>query len=144
MVYGLKILGVSKEKINSIMNTLHDSSERVSRMDKGKKGVCSIDKIYRIKKGLEQMVVSIKDKNKEQLYVECPKLYEQRLRQNTDDRTIFEEMKGVNKEQMLEVIKGKWKEGAMERFGGWLKGDLPYMYVIPKEKDPVNKTRLIA
>ena len=53
VVYGLRILGVSKEKINSIMNTLHDSSERVNRMDKGKKGVCSIDKVYRIKKGTD-------------------------------------------------------------------------------------------
>ena len=98
--------------------------------------------IYMVKKELEGLVISTKDKNKEQLYVECPLLYQARLEQNTEDKLVFEE---VDEERdVMEEVKREWKEKGLQRYGGWLQGTTPYMYVIPKEKDPVNKTRLIA
>ena len=140
----LRRLEVSDEHGDMLLLALRSVADREKglREKEATDKVCAVKEVYMVREQLKNMVVMIKDKNKEQLYVECPILFLERLKQNTDDQGIF---KKVHKRGLvLGRIKKEWEDKGLGKYGPWLKGAIPYMYVIPKEKDPKNKTRLIA
>ena len=103
--------------------------------------MCTIEELFSVKSLLQGLVVSNIDKNKGQLYVEWPVAYSKRLKENTNDGQVFEEVD--NEVEVEVIISQEWEKKGLIKYGPWRKGKLPYMYVIPKEKD-VMKTRLIA
>ena len=103
---------------------------------------CTLKDILHVKDKLKDFIVSTKDKNKGQLFVECPAKYYDRLCQNTNDKGVFEEV--ALRSEASKILKNQWEMRGLNKYGGWKKGGLPYMYVLPKQKDPINKTRLIA
>ena len=70
-----------------------------------------------------------------------PVAYSKRLKENTNDAQVFEEVE--SKVEVEVIISQEWEKKGLMKYGPWRKGKIPYMYVIPKEKD-VMKTRLIA
>ena len=88
-------------------------------------------------------VISIKDKNTNQLFIECPIAFKERLLKETDKCTSLKKIT-KSRAAALKEISDHYQALNLHRFGKLLSGQLPYMYVIPKDKDPINKSRLIA
>ena len=144
LIKNLKLLEIEEKKIGDLITAIEGLCDRKKNKQERYEAeqVCTIQEVIQVRRELGNLVISIKDKNKGQLYVECPKAYQERLKQNTDDTKVFEEVK--DERTLLLGIKERFHNLGLEKFGKILPGTLPYMYVIPKQKDPLNKTRLIA
>ena len=139
----LTALGLEDYEKLEIMDMMRDTYDReTAKKEKNEaEKECTMIDVIKTKELLKGLVISIKDKNKYQLYAECPLKYLERLERNTT-KDVFDE--GIQYEEAMNKIKERWEDLKLVKYGKWKKGSLPYMYVIPKQKDPINKERLIA
>ena len=90
------------------------------------------------------LVISIKDKNQGKFDVECPHLFQTRTRKEIDECKSLINIKHKTETEIIREIRNIYDQEGLKEYGRWINGTLPYMYVIPKDKDPPNKSRLIA
>ena len=83
------------------------------------------------------------DKNTERIYVECPILWEKRIKKEITENSNFEEIREEN-QKIEEKFWEMYSKNNFKTLGRWKNGTLPYSFVIPKYKDPPNKSRLIC
>ena len=104
--------------------------------------------IHEVKSVLEilpkNLVISVKDKNQGSLYVECPFIFKNRINKEIAHCPSFQIAKNVTSNSILDRLRNYYNDFRMYKFGRWTNGTLPYLYIIPKDKDPVNKSRLIS
>jgi len=77
------------------------------------------------------------------MWIECPAVFKKRIDKeiiNCKSLTLTRE----TPQQIIQNLREEYDMNDLKRFGRWKNGSLPYMYVIPKDKDPYNKSRLIA
>ena len=77
------------------------------------------------------------------MWIECPVAFKKRI----DKEIVRCPSLTLTKEtapQIIQNLKEEYEINNLKRFGKWKNGSLPYMYIIPKDKDPYNKSRLIA
>ena len=77
------------------------------------------------------------------MWIECPVAFKKRIDKeiaNCKSLTLTRK----TTPQIIHDLKEDYEVNNLKRFGRWKNGSLPYMYIIPKDKDPYNKSRLIA
>lgn len=100
--------------------------------------------VIKTKKQLNKAIICMLDKNEGHLYVECPMVQKERLLENVERCENFEERQGHTTKHILEGIRTEYLRTKLDKISRWTKGTLPYVYANPKDKDPINKTRIIA
>ena len=135
----LKIPSNSKNKILGLIRFC-----RKDKFKEKKEGKIYIKDIIKARRVIPRnSVVSVKDKNQGQMWIECPAAFKKRIDKeisNCNSLTITKE----TAPQIIQNLKQEYDANNLKKFGRWRNGSLPYMYIIPKDKDPYNKSRLIA
>lgn len=100
-------LGLKDYERSEIMDSIRDTYDcKTAKREKDEaEKECTITDIIKTKNLLKGLIVSIKDKNKYQLYVECPIKYLERLERNTTG-DVFDE--GMQYKEAVNEIKRKW------------------------------------
>ena len=142
---GLPLL---QQKISELTNpkTSREITKVIQKMTNivRKKDDITVKTIINLKKTLHpNTVVAIKDKNNGQLFAECPVAYYARIQKEILNCPSLTHSH-LSHTQALAEIKTAYDRLNLKRFGPFRKGTLPYMYLIPKEKDPPKKSRLIS
>ena len=90
LIKNLKLLEIEEKKIGDLITAIEGLCDRKKNKQERYEAeqVCTIQEVIQVRRELGNLVISIKDKNKGQLYVECPKAYQERLKQNTDDESV--------------------------------------------------------
>lgn len=104
----------------------------------------TVDKVLNIKKSLHPLlVISRKDKNTGQLRVECQILLRKRIQREIYECKCFQPITS-GYQAIVRRIRDVYEKYNLKRFGFWRNGSLPCNFTLPKQKDPLNKARLIA
>lgn len=67
-----------------------------------------------------------------------------RITENMDDSPNFEEREGITEKFILDGIHTAYKEYKLDKIERWQQGTMAYSYLNPKDKDPINKSRLVT
>ena len=96
--------------------------------------------VFKVKKLIPDcLMISVKDKNVGQLRVECQLYAQRRIQKEIVSSKSFEKS-NRKVHDILEDLKREYRSADVNHLGYWYKGS----YTLPKQKDPINKSRLIA
>jgi hypothetical protein len=96
------------------------------------------------KRQLKNMVVTNLDKNTPNLYTECPMVYLARIREEICDSPNFKEVTDHTRTEVMDMMKANYTIKGLTKFAAWARGEIPMDYILPKQKAPKKKQRLVT
>ena len=151
-IYGIKdklrTLYLEPWNISKLINKLKELFNKGGNPTPRKEGerifTPTMTQVKELANDLDRLCVQVLDKNKNQLWVECPVLTKRRLMKEVITSECFNES-ALSKRQILESYKFWHKTLNWKRFGTLAKnGSVSKIAATPKDKDPVKKTRIIS
>ena len=104
-----------------------------------------VREVLEVRRSLKRLVVVELDKNKNRLWCECPRLHEERFTKMVVNDPGFK-LKCSGEKQIGELVtemKRDYEESGFGEVVKWGRGAIPTTIVLPKDKAPENKTRLV-
>ena len=139
MEYYLWCLGFENSRISqSLIDSIQDKTDSLLPNNLTKKEVINVKKFFP-----KNMTLSIKDKNSGHIRVECDILAGRRIQKEIYNCENFK-IVPYKTNQIMDKLKHLYKQYNLSKIGRWRRGKLPRDYTLPKQKDPINKARLIA
>jgi hypothetical protein len=139
-------LKINKDNKRQLLDTLMEDhsvdTTSPNKVDYTKR--ISLDDVYQIKENLEGLVIQILDKNKNQIYVECPVITHRRLQEEVVISDCFKRST-LSEKSILDSYRLFYDELNLKRFAPYYgQGRVSKLTFSPKHKDPVKKARIIS
>ena len=107
-----------------------------------------VNEVMKVKKQLKGMVITVLDKATAELYVQCPANYWEKIKNETMDCENLDNItKKMNEKEIMQEIRKDYNKLRLAKkfpMRNGIKKMIPTTYVIPKNKDPINKYRAVT